>query len=130
MSTLAVQPEPPSPDITADYATRIQIDRSCRQTVLGYYASAVAWLLIGSLAALITSIKLHHPEFLGGCEWITFGRIRPVHLNTVVYGWSSMVGIGTTLWLEAPALQSSTAISHVTSGDRDHLERRCSLGHI
>jgi len=86
VSTLAVQPEPPSPDITADYVTRVQIDRSCRQTVLGYYASAVAWLLIGSLAALITSIKMHHPELLGNYEWITFGRIRPVHLKTVDYG--------------------------------------------
>ena len=100
MSAIAIPPGAPS-EVTADYVTRVQIDRSCRQTVLGYYASAVAWLLIGSLAALISSVKMHHPEFLGGYEWITFGRIRPVHLNTVVYGWSSMVGIGTTLWLEA-----------------------------
>jgi cytochrome c oxidase cbb3-type subunit 1 len=99
MSTVALTPDAP-PEVTAEYATRVQIDRSCRQTVLGYYASAVAWLLIGSAAALISSIKLHHPEFLGTWEWITFGRIRPVHLNTVVYGWSSMVGIGTILWLE------------------------------
>ena len=81
--------------------SRVQIDRSCRQTVLGYYVSALCWLLIGSLAAIITSIKLHHPELLADWEWFTFGRIRPVHLNTVVYGWSSMVGIGTLLWLEA-----------------------------
>jgi cytochrome c oxidase cbb3-type subunit I len=99
MSTIALAPDA-APEVTADYVTRVQIDRSCRQTVLGYYASAVAWLLIGSAAALISSIKLHHPEFLGSWEWITFGRIRPVHLNTVVYGWSSMVGIGTILWLE------------------------------
>jgi cytochrome c oxidase cbb3-type subunit 1 len=101
MSTLVLPSAAAPSDATADYVTRIQIDRSCRQTVVGYYASAVAWLLLGSIAALISSVKLHHPEFLSGWEWITFGRIRPVHLNMVVYGWSSMVGIGTTLWLEA-----------------------------
>jgi hypothetical protein len=45
--------------------------------------------------------QAHHPEFLGSWEWVTFGRIRSVHLNTVVYGWSSMVGIGSLLWLQA-----------------------------
>ena len=99
MSTLA--PPPPGPDLTAEYLTRIQIDRSCRQTVLGYYVSAVCWLLLGSVAAMISSLKLHHPEFLADWTWFTFGRIRAVHLNTVIYGWSSMVGIGTLLWLEA-----------------------------
>ena len=100
MSTLVVSPGA-APDLEDDVITRIQIDRSCRQTVLGYYASAVFWLLFGTAAALISSIKLHHPEFLGDWEWLTFGRIRPVHLNTVVYGWSSMVGIGSLLWLQA-----------------------------
>jgi cytochrome c oxidase cbb3-type subunit 1 len=90
-----------APNLTTEQISRVQIDRSCRQTVLGYYVSALCWLLIGSLAAIITSIKLHHPELLADWEWLTFGRIRPVHLNTVVYGWSSMVGIGTLLWLEA-----------------------------
>jgi cytochrome c oxidase cbb3-type subunit 1 len=89
------------PNLTVEQLSRIQIDRSCRQTVLGYYVSALCWLLSGSFAALVSSIKLHHPEFLGNWEWLTFGRIRPVHLNMVVYGWSSMVGIGTLLWLQA-----------------------------
>ncbi len=100
MSTLVVSPGA-APNLDDDVITRIQIDRSCRQTVLGYYASAVFWLLFGTAAALISSIKLHHPEFLGDWEWLTFGRIRSVHLNTVVYGWSSMVGIGSLLWLQA-----------------------------
>ena len=100
MSTLVVSPGA-VPDLEDDVITRIQIDRSCRQTVLGYYASAVFWLLFGTAAALISSIKLHHPEFLENWEWLTFGRIRSVHLNTVVYGWSSMVGIGSLLWLQA-----------------------------
>jgi cytochrome c oxidase cbb3-type subunit I len=100
MSTLVLSPGA-APNLEDDAITRIQIDRSCRQTVLGYYASAVFWLLFGTAAALISSIKLHNPEFLGNWEWITFGRIRSVHLNTVVYGWSSMVGIGSLLWLQA-----------------------------
>src|SRR5260221_6492284 len=92
---------PPDPILTSDVVTRIQIDRSCRQTVVWYYASAVCWLLLGSSLALVAAVKMHTPSFLVGWEWITFGRVRPAHLNTMIYGWASMAGIGTLLWLQA-----------------------------
>jgi hypothetical protein len=81
--------------------TRVQIDRSCRRTVVMYYGSAVFWLVMGSIFAMITSIKMHNPGFLGSWQWLTFGRVRPVHLNLVSYGWASMASVGTLLWLQA-----------------------------
>lgn len=74
---------------------------SCRQPVLWFICSGVAWLLIGSPLALTASIKMHSPEFLTGQPWLTFGRVRPAHLNAVVYGWGGMTGIGVVLWLQA-----------------------------
>ena len=87
--------------IRQEQLTRVQIDRSCRQTVTWYYASAVFWLLAGSLFALIASYKMHNPSFLASWQWLTFGRVRPVHLNIVAYGWASMAAVGTLLWLQA-----------------------------
>jgi len=78
---------------------RARIDASTRLPVLVWFASALFWLVFGSLAALAASLKMHTPEFLGASQALTFGFIRPIHLNTVVYGWSSMAGIGTLLWL-------------------------------
>ncbi|MBT8494860.1 MAG: cbb3-type cytochrome c oxidase subunit I, partial [Deltaproteobacteria bacterium] len=75
------------------------MDRSCREVVVLWYASAVFWLLFGSVLALVASIKLHTPDFLSGHAWLTFGRVRPAHLVTVIYGWASMAGVGTLLWL-------------------------------
>lgn len=100
MATIAL-PADGSAGSLGDQLSRNQIDRSCRQTVMWYYVSAVAWLLIGSLLAIIASIKMHAPGFLGSWEWLTFGRVRPAHLNTVIYGWGSMAGVGTLLWLQA-----------------------------
>jgi cytochrome c oxidase cbb3-type subunit 1 len=80
---------------------REAIDASCRGVLLLWYGSAVAWLLLGSLLAMVASIKLHTPEFLAGQDWLTFGRVRPAHLNTMTYGWASMSGIATLLWLTA-----------------------------
>jgi cytochrome c oxidase cbb3-type subunit I len=82
-------------------AQRVAIDESTRLPVLVFFASAVSWLLAGSLLADVASIKLHAPWFLSSASWLTFGRVRPAHLNTVIFGWASMAGIGTMLWLMA-----------------------------
>lgn len=74
-------------------------DQSSRTAVLTWLSSAVFWLLLGSFFGLITSLKMHLPEFLVSSEFLTFGRVRPVHLNAVTYGWASMAGIGAALFL-------------------------------
>jgi cytochrome c oxidase cbb3-type subunit I len=76
-----------------------QIDASCRAPVLFFFTSGLLWLLAGSLLALVASIKLHNPGFLGQIEWLTFGRVRPAHLNTVIYGFASQVAVGVVIWL-------------------------------
>ena len=80
---------------------REDVDRSTALVVMLFFVSSVLWLLIGSGLALLASIKLHTPGFLADWAWATFGRIRPAHLNTVIYGWGSMAGIGVLLWLTA-----------------------------
>lgn len=80
---------------------RAVIDASCRPVLMVWYGSSVFWLLAGTALALLSSVKLHTPEFLAGWAPLTFGRVRPAHLNAVIYGWASMSGVGTTLWLMA-----------------------------
>ena len=80
---------------------RALIDASTRLPVLFFYASAIVWLLLGTLLAGLVSWKLHAPDLLANCEWLTWGRLRPVHMNVMVYGWASMAGIGTAIWLMA-----------------------------
>ncbi|HAX44850.1 MAG TPA: cbb3-type cytochrome c oxidase subunit I [Bryobacteraceae bacterium] len=99
MTPAVAQPLPEG--LPGDRLSRIQIDRSCRQTVVWYMVSAVAWLLAGSLLALLASIKMHTPGFLADADWLTFGRVRPAHLSTMIYGWGSMAGVGVLLWLQA-----------------------------
>ena len=83
----------------SDELTRIGIDDSAASPTVLFLASGVAWLLIGSLMGLIASVKLDLPDWLGGVGPITFGRLRPVHLNAVTYGWISLAGSGMIVWL-------------------------------
>ena len=84
---------------SADVAARRRADQSSSLVVGVCLTLSVVWLVLASFAGLISSIKLHSPDWWVGMEWLTFGRIRPVHLNLVAYGWCSMAGIGVALWL-------------------------------
>src|SRR5437016_4390782 len=84
-----------------DQVERALIDASTRVPVLMFYTSALAWLLLGTLLAGFTSFKLHSPDLLSNVPVLTWGRIRPAHVNVMLYGWASMAGIGTAIWLMA-----------------------------
>src|SRR5947207_15366036 len=84
-----------------EHVERPLIDLSTRLPVLFFYASAIVWLLLGTLLAGLTSFKLHAPDLLANISFLTWGRVRPVHMNVMVYGWASMAGIGTAIWLMA-----------------------------
>jgi cytochrome c oxidase cbb3-type subunit I len=91
---------------------RSSIDASTARPVSVLIASAVLWLVIGSAFGLIASLKLHLPDWLDTQAWLTFGRVRTLHLTLVIYGWLSMAGIGIAMWVtprifQAP-LQSPT----------------------
>ena len=83
----------------AEIATRLRSDQSSSLVVGVCLTMAVIWLVLASLAGLVSSIKLHVPDWWVGNAWLTFGRIRPIHLNLVGYGWCSMAGIGVAIWL-------------------------------
>ena len=54
---------------------------------------------MGSLLALIASVKLHSPYFLTGSAELTFGRVRMAHLQAVGIGWASLATVAAALWL-------------------------------
>src|ERR1700730_9715403 len=80
---------------------RALIDASTRVPVLMFYASAMVWLLLGTLLAVIVSFTTHSPDWFSDVSFLTWGRLRPVLMNVMVYGWASMVGMGTAIWLMA-----------------------------
>jgi cytochrome c oxidase cbb3-type subunit 1 len=65
-----------------------------------YLACATFWLLVGTGAGLLDALKLNWPDALA-VPWLSFGRVRPVHTNTLFWGWSSMALVGLALYVVA-----------------------------
>jgi cytochrome c oxidase cbb3-type subunit I len=74
-------------------------DRSSRAPAFAFISSAMLWLVLGSVFGLMSALKFQAPDWLASSALLTFGRVRPVHLNLVIYGWLSMAGIGVALWM-------------------------------
>lgn len=83
----------------AQLEARELADRSTRRPVTAFLYSAIFWLVVGSVFGLVTSLKFHWPDLMSGQAWVTFGRLRPLHLDTVAYGWLSMAGVAVAIWL-------------------------------
>ncbi len=61
--------------------------------------SSVIWLVLVVSVALILVTKLVWPDFLGNTPWLSFGRLRPVHVNVALFGWLSMSSSGIMLYI-------------------------------
>ena len=64
---------------------REAVDRSCRGPVLFLAFSAVAWLLVYSLVALLAGVKVHATGMMADSAWLAYGRIQPASVGVAVW---------------------------------------------
>ena len=48
--------------------------------------TSAAWMAIGATVGLLAAIEFIAPDLLGSTSWLSFGRIRPVHTNLIIFG--------------------------------------------
>lgn len=84
-----------------DVRERAAIDRSARFPVLFFFTSAAAWLFVATVLGFFSALKLRNPGLFDGCPLLGYGRIFPMHMTALVYGWALQAGIGVILWLMA-----------------------------
>ncbi|MDO5654608.1 MAG: cbb3-type cytochrome c oxidase subunit I [Flavobacteriaceae bacterium] len=71
----------------------LEVSPFLRRIVLMFIGSAIFWLLFGTLVGQYLGMKFFWAD-LDHISWLSFGRLRPVHTNTVFWGWSSQAIVG------------------------------------
>lgn len=90
----------PEPDQPSEMSRKWRsLDQSARGPILFFLLSSVLWLVLGSLMGLLVSLKFHQPTLLDSYDFLSFGKVRTLHLNIIAYGWLSFAGLGLCLWL-------------------------------
>jgi cytochrome c oxidase cbb3-type subunit I len=75
------------------------IEASCRLPLLALFGGGVFWLFVGTLFALIASLKFHDPHFLANESYWTYGRVHAAHMTALLYGFGVPAALGVGLWL-------------------------------
>jgi cytochrome c oxidase cbb3-type subunit 1 len=73
-------------------------DTAWTNLIYAYLGCAAFWLVVGTFIGEYLGIKLTAPD-LEHVPWLSYGRLRPVHTNTVFWGWSSLALIALALYV-------------------------------
>ena len=56
------------------------------QTSKAFCMTSAFWMIVGTLMGLIGATELMAPDLTKNIGWLVFGRVRPVHINIVLFG--------------------------------------------
>src|SRR5436305_12757975 len=61
--------------------------------------SSIVWLTVVDLFGLVLATEFVTPEAFGGISWLSFSRVRPSHVNGVIFAWLSMMYFGALFYM-------------------------------
>jgi cytochrome c oxidase cbb3-type subunit I len=81
----------------------LEFTKKSNSAALAFMAGAAFWFLIATVYGLFSAVHLMAPEFFNNIGFLVFGRTRPIHVNTMVFGFVAPMLIGAALYY-VPAL--------------------------
>lgn len=71
----------------------VETPEPLKKIIKWYLGASVFWLVFGTMVGQYVGMKFVWPE-IDSVSWLSFGRLRPIHTNTVFWGWASLAMIG------------------------------------
>jgi cytochrome c oxidase cbb3-type subunit 1 len=59
----------------------------------------VVWGIVGMLVGVIIAAQLAFPEFINGISWLSYGRLRPLHTNAVIFAFGGSALFATSYYV-------------------------------
>ena len=74
----------------------------------------VVWGIVGMLVGCIIAAQLFWPDLTYGIEYLTYGRLRPLHTNAVIFAFGGCALMATSLYVvqrtcQAPLISNGLA---------------------
>ncbi len=70
-------------------------DRVVRQFAI----MTVVWGVVGMLVGVLIAAQLAWPDLTHGISWLSYGRLRPLHTNAVIFAFGGCALIGTSFYV-------------------------------
>jgi cytochrome c oxidase cbb3-type subunit 1 len=88
---------------------RPKVNPELTQLITWFIGCAAFWLVFGTTVGEYLGIKFVAPD-VDGFSWLSFGRLRPVHTNSVFWGWASLAMLGLGHYI-VPRVSNTTLYS-------------------
>ena len=69
------------------------------KVVKQFAVATVLWGVVGMLVGVIIATQLYWPHLFEGIPWLSYGRLRPLHTNAVIFAFGGSALIGTSLYV-------------------------------
>ena len=76
--------------VAASGATTVHDDTTAKWFIV----SSVTYFFIVGIIAIAIAAKFVWPELLGTVQYLTYGRLRPLHVNGMLFGWLLSADMG------------------------------------
>ncbi|MDY0084716.1 MAG: cytochrome-c oxidase, cbb3-type subunit I [Bacteroidales bacterium] len=77
-----------------------------------FLKATILWGLVGMLVGLTIAIELIWPTMTNGISWLSFGRLRPLHTNAVIFAFVGN-GMFTAIYYSTPRLLKTPMYSEL-----------------
>ena len=69
------------------------------EAVRGLALASVAWGIVGMLVGVIIAALLAFPDLTHGISWLSYGRLRPLHTNAVIFAFGGCALMASSLYV-------------------------------
>ena len=67
------------------------------KVVRQFAVMTVVWGIVGMLVGVLIAAQLYWPELTSGIPWLSYGRLRPLHTNAVIFAFGGSALMATSL---------------------------------
>ncbi|WP_254555440.1 cbb3-type cytochrome c oxidase subunit I, partial [Salmonella enterica] len=64
-----------------------------------FTVATILWGVVGMLVGVIIAAQLAWPELNMGIPWLSFGRLRPLHTNAVIFAFGGCALMATSYYV-------------------------------
>src|SRR5207237_6467797 len=69
------------------------------KVVRQFAVAAVVWGVVGMSVGVVIAAQLYWPELFTGIPWLSYGRLRPLHTNAVIFAFGGCALMSTSYYV-------------------------------
>lgn len=85
------------------------VDNYNYEVIKQFSVMALVWGIVGMAVGVLIAAQLYWPDLTHGISWLSYGRLRPLHTNAVIFAFGGCALIGSSYYVVQRTCQATLA---------------------